>query len=178
MELHEKRLSSRRLFEGRVITVELDEVELPNGHTSIREVVRHHGGVCVLPLDESGNALMVRQYRYPYAEILLELPAGKLERGEDPAACGRRELEEETGHIAGELTPLGKVYPSPGYLDEVLHLYLARQLTATGQHLDDDEFLNVETVPFETAVDYCLDGTITDAKSIAAILKYNELRRR
>lgn len=178
MELYEKKLSSRQLFAGKVIRVELDEVELPNGKITSREVVRHHGGVCILALDEDGNVPMVKQYRYPYAEVLMELPAGKLEPGEDPADCGRRELEEETGYVAGEFSLLGKVYPTPGYVDEVLHLYLAKRLDKTAQRLDDDEFLNVEWLPLSDVIDRCLDGTIVDAKTVVAVLKYNELCRR
>ena len=177
MEYQEKKVSSRRVFEGRIIRVELDEILLPNGKPGRREVVRHHGGVAVLAIDSNNQVLFVRQYRYPYGEMLLEIPAGKLEPGEDPADCGRRELEEETGCTCGEYAFLAKVYPTPGYVDEVLHLYLARDLTATRQRLDEDEFLTVERIPLQRAVALCLDGTITDAKTLVAILKFNEMQR-
>lgn len=178
MEPVEKKQSSRRVYDGRILALDVDEVLLQNGHTATREVVRHHGGVCVLAMDDNDNVLFVRQFRYPYDEVLLELPAGKIEPGEDPAACGMRELEEETGHAAGTFTFLSRVYPSPGYVDEVLHLYLAWNLKPTAQRLDEDEFLEVEKIPFERAVSLCLDGTITDAKTLVSLLKYSELRRR
>lgn len=178
MEHSEKTLSSSRLYSGKILSLHVDEVELQNGNTATREVVHHNGGVCVLAVDEEDSVLFVRQFRYPYREVLLELPAGKLEAGEDPAACGLRELEEETGYIAGDYRFLARVYPSPGYLDEVLYLYLAKHLTPAQQHLDEDEFLSVEKIPLERAVAHCLDGEITDAKSLVALLKYNELRRR
>ena len=178
MEHFEKTLSSKELYKGKIVTLRLDEVELENGNIALREVIHHSGGVTVLALDGDDNALFVRQFRYPYAQTLLELPAGKIEPGEDPGVCGLRELEEETGHTAGRYEFLARVYPTPGYVDEVLHLYLARDLSATRQHLDEDEFLTVERIPFRQAVELCLDGTITDAKTMIAILKYNELRRR
>jgi ADP-ribose pyrophosphatase len=125
-------------------------------------------------VDDDGNILLVRQYRYPYAENLLEIPAGKLEKGEDPEACGIRELREETGYEAGKFTFLAEVYPTPGYTDERLHLYAAGRLAFKGQKLDSDEFLSVLKVPFEEAVEMCFGGEIKDAKSVIAILMYNQ----
>lgn len=177
MELTEKKLASERLYTGRVVTLEKDVVELPDGNQATREVIRHHGGVTVLAIDGEDNILFVRQFRYPYARVLLELPAGKLELGETPLACGARELEEETGFAAENFCSLGEVYPSPGYVDEVLHLYLATGLTQREQHLDVDEFLKVEKIPLDKAVEYCVDGTLNDAKTVVAILRYNALRR-
>lgn len=178
MELFEKTLSSDEIYKGKIITLRRDEVLLQNGRTAFREVVDHPGGVAVLALDEEEQALFVRQFRYPYGEVLLELPAGKLERGEDPAACGRRELEEETGCAAADFRFLGRLYPSPGCYGEVLYLYLARGLTRTAQKLDADEFLRVLRLPFAEALEKCLSGEIVDAKTMLAILKYSELRRR
>lgn len=175
---HEETLSSKELYSGRVFRIELDEVRLPNGKTGSREVVRHNGGVTVLALDESDNILFVRQHRYAYGEVLLELPAGKREPGEDPALCGMRELEEETGYRAGKFEPLGRVYPSPGYVDEVLYLYLATELEKTTQKLDEDEFLTVEKIPLEEAVELCMNGGIVDAKTMVSILKYDRMRGR
>lgn len=174
----EKQVSSREIFKGRVFRVEVDEILLPDGKPATREVVRHNGGVCVLPLDADDTVLFVRQFRYPFAREVLELPAGKLEPGEDPAACGLRELEEETGHQAGDYISLGHLYPTPAYTDELLHLYLARDLTATRQRLDPDEFLSVERIPFPKALELCVSGEITDSKTLVAIFRYNERYRK
>lgn len=172
MEHFEKTLSSKPIYDGRVVKLRLDTVELENGSTALREVVHHSGGVAVLALDDDNNVMMVRQFRYPYAELLLEIPAGKLEPGEDPAACGRRELEEEAGCIAGDYRFLAKAYPTPGYTDEVLHIYIAKDLTFTRQHLDNDEFLTLLRLPYKKALEMCLNGEIKDAKTMIAILMY------
>lgn len=171
MELTEKTLSSERIFDGVILHVRRDEVELPGGGRSFREVVDHPGGVCVLALDAQGQALLVSQYRYPYGRVLREVPAGKLEYGEDPRAAALRELREETGAVPGEFRPLGELYPSPGYCGEIIRMYLARDLTFGETDLDEDEFLNVERVPFGELVDQVLAGEIRDAKTIAAVLK-------
>lgn len=176
MEHFEKQLSSRQIYSGKIIKLRVDEVELENGGTSIREVIHHSGGVAVLALDGDDNMLFVRQFRYPYAEELLELPAGKLSEGEDAYTCGLRELEEETGYVAGTYDFLAKAYPTPGYTDEILYLYAARNLTKTKQHLDDDEFLTVEKIPYKKAVDMCLSGEIKDAKTLIAILMFDKKR--
>lgn len=171
MDLTEKTLASEKIFEGRILHVRRDTVELPDGSQSFREVVDHPGGVCVLALDEENRALLVSQYRYPYERVLRELPAGKLEYGEDPAKAAVRELKEETGAVAGEFRSLGELYPSPGYCGEIIRMYLARELTFGETHLDDDEFLNLERVPFDRLVEQVLSGEIKDAKTIAAVLK-------
>lgn len=171
MELTEKALSSERIFDGVILHVRRDEVELPGGGRSFREVVDHPGGVCVLALDGQDQALLVSQYRYPYGRVLREVPAGKLEYGEDPCAAALRELREETGAVPGEFRPLGELYPSPGYCGEIIRMYLARDLTFGETDLDEDEFLNVERVPFGELVDQVLAGEIRDAKTIAAVLK-------
>lgn len=175
MELYEKELNRQTVFQGRILDVHVDKVELPNGRTATREIVDHPGGVGILALDGAGNILTVTQYRYAYRQTLLEIPAGKLERGEDPYQAGLRELREETGATTKELTPLGKVYPSPGYCNEVIHLYMARDLTWGEMDLDDDEFLNVERVPFQEMVERVLSGEITDAKTCIAVLKAKAL---
>lgn len=172
MELFEKTVSQKYEYQGKIINLRVDEVLLPNGNASRREVIEHPGGVCVLAADGDGSLLMVRQFRYPYQEVILELPAGKLERGEDPRECGIRELKEETGYVAETFEFLGKVYPSPGYVDEIIHLYLATGLRMEGQQLDPDEFLTVERIPLNEAVRLALDNQIPDAKSQVAILKY------
>lgn len=178
MEHFEKTLSSESIYKGRVIELRRDAVELENGSKATREVIHHNGGVAVFALDDDGNVLLVRQYRYPYGEVLTEIPAGKLAVGEDPGECGRRELLEETGYAAGDYRFLGKVYPSPGYIDEILYLYTAKDLVFEGQCLDDDEFLTVSRVPYEKAVEMCLNGEIKDAKTLIAILMYDRGNKR
>lgn len=171
MELTEKTLSSEEIFNGKILHVRRDVVELPNGKEAFREVVDHPGGVCILALDREDRALLVSQFRYPYKEVLRELPAGKLEYGEDPAEAARRELREETGAVAGDFRPLGELYPSPGYCGEIIRMYLARDLTFGNTDPDEDEFLNLERVDFHTLVDQVLSGELRDAKTVAAVLK-------
>ena len=173
MDLTERTIESKTMFQGRIITVLLDTAGLPDGGTAQREVVLHPGGVAVLALDEADNVALVRQYRYPLQG--LELPAGKLDPGEDHRPAALRELSEETGLEAGELTYLGHIYASPGFCDEALHMYLARDLTRARQHLDEDEFLDVVTMPFDTLVEQVMSGEITDAKTVATVLKVKTL---
>lgn len=175
MSHSEQMLESQTLYEGRILKLKRDVVQLENGSQTSREVVIHSGGVCVAAIDDDENLLMVRQYRYPYGEELLELPAGKRELGEDPKACGIRELEEETGYQAETFEKLGELYPTPAYCTEVIHMYFAADLKATKQNLDTDEFLTVVRIPFEEAVQMVLRGEIKDAKTQIAILKLNAL---
>ena len=174
MKLIEKKISRKDIFRGRVFNIHVDTVRLPNNAIATREVVEHHGGVGILALDENDNILMVRQFRYGAGDVFLEIPAGKLERGEDPAGCGIRELREETGMNASEYTFLAKMYPTPAYCSECIHIYLARGLTpaAGGQNLDEGEFLQVERVPLAEALRMCTSGEITDAKTLVAIFKF------
>jgi len=174
MDFFEKKISSKTIYSGKVLTLQVDDVKLPNGNTASREVVRHNGGVSVVAIDEDKNLLLVRQYRYPYGENLLEIPAGKLEKGEDPELCGIRELREETGYEAGNFKFLAEFYPTPGYTDERLYIFTAENLTYKGQKLDADEFLSVERIPLEKAVEMCFNGEIKDAKSVIGILMYNK----
>ena len=169
--LTEKTLRREDKFQGKIVSVHVDEVELPNGRTSIREVVDHVDGVTVLPLDENNNVLTVTQYRYVFGKPLLELPAGKLDPGEDPVTGALRELKEETGAVPGELISLGRILPSPGCFGETLHMFLARDLRMEEQALDPDEFLNVERIPFDEMVRRCTEGDIEDAKTVAAVLR-------
>ena len=171
MELTEKTLSSREIYRGRVIRVRVDEVELPNGHTSTREIVEHPGGVGILALDEEGFVYLVRQYRYAFSQTLLEIPAGKREVGEEPFLTAQRELQEEIGATAENWQSLGEILASPGCYGEVLYLYLARGLTFGKQDLDEDEFLNVERVSFADLAQRCLSGEIRDGKTVMAVLK-------
>ena len=171
MDLTEKRLSRKEIFQGHIVNVHIDTVELPNGAEATREVVDHPGGVAVLALDGENNVLTVTQYRDPFGTTLVELPAGKLDHpGEDTAAAGLRELKEETGAVPGRYELLGKILPSPGCYGEILYLYLAQDLHMEEQHLDEDEFLNVERVPFDEMVRRCMEGEIQDAKTVAAVL--------
>lgn len=171
MDLTEKTLSSEKIFDGKILHVRRDMVSLPNGKEAFREVVDHPGGVCVLALDGENNVLLVSQFRYPYREVLRELPAGKLEYGEDPALAARRELREETGAVAGAFRSLGELYPSPGYCGEIIRMYLAQDLRFGDTDPDEDEFLNLERVPFAKLAEEVLSGGIKDAKTIAAVLK-------
>ena len=171
MDLTERTLESRSIFEGKIVTLLVDQAELPDGKQASREVVLHPGGVAILALDEADNVALVRQYRYPLHGLLLELPAGKLDPGEDHRPAAIRELSEETGLEAEELTYLGCLLASPGFCNERLHLYLARGLSRAESHPDDDEFLNVVTMPFDRLLEQVMDGTIEDAKTVAGVLK-------
>lgn len=171
MNLTEKTLSQDYRFRGRIINLRVDEAKLPDGTTAAREVVEHPGGVCVAALTEDDCLLMVRQFRYPYEEILTEIPAGKRDPGEEPLTTGKRELKEETGYSAENYTFLGKLYPSPGYVDEIIFMYLATGLTAGEVCPDEDEFVEVIRLPLQEAVEQVLSGELTDAKTQAAVLK-------
>ncbi|MBQ6706372.1 MAG: NUDIX hydrolase [Clostridia bacterium] len=171
MNLTEKTLSQDYRFRGRIINLRVDEAKLPDGTTAAREVVEHPGGVCVAALTEDDCLLMVRQFRYPYGEILTEIPAGKRDPGEEPLTTGKRELKEETGYSAENYTFLGKLYPSPGYVDEIIFMYLATGLTAGEVCPDEDEFVEVIRLPLQEAVEQVLSGELTDAKTQAAVLK-------
>ena len=177
MDLTEKKVSSQTIYQGKIVTLTVDQARLPDGTLALREVVYHPGGVAILALDQDNTVTLVRQYRYPIGQILLELPAGKLDHGaeEDRLLGARRELSEETGLEAEEWTYLGYTLASPGFCDEALHMYLARGLHRVGQHLDEDEFLDVVTMPFDRLVEQVMDGTITDAKTVATTLKVKTL---
>ena len=171
MHLCEKTVSSELIFDGKIITVKKDVAELENGEKATRELVVHSGGVCVVPINENGEILMVRQFRYPFQTALLEIPAGKLEVGEDHREAGLRELREETGARCEKFEYLGVCYPSVAYLTEKIHMYLATGLTFESQDLDDDEFLDVEKIRLEDAVEMIMNNELPDAKTQCAILK-------
>ena len=170
--LKEERLRSEEIYRGRILDVYKDTVLLENGTEAIREVVHHPGGACVVPLTSDGCVLMVRQFRYPHHTETLEVPAGKLEYGEDPLQCAVRELKEEVGGEAESLESLGSLFPTPAYDEEVIYMYLARQITETStQSLDADEFLDVVRIPLADAVQMVMENRIRDAKTQIALLK-------
>ena len=171
MNLEEKTISSKEIYKGKVVHLFEDSVLLQNDKEATREWIEHPGGVCVLAITDEGKVVMVRQYRYAHKAVFLEIPAGKLEPGEDPKLCGIRELEEETGYVAESFEFFAKMIPTPAYVGEVIHIYIARGLRKTAQRLDPDEFLQVEEIPFDEAVKLALDGEITDAKTLVALLK-------
>ena len=171
MSKNYKTLSRKTLYCGKIVDLYLDGIRLPDGREVVREVVGHSGGVVILAIVE-GDVLMVRQYRHPAGKMLLELPAGKLEKGEDPAVCAARELEEETGYRPGSVRKLGRFYATPGYCSEIFCLYAAENLIPTAQKLDADELLEVERVPFHDAVTACFDGRIIDAKTALTLLMF------
>ena len=177
MNLEEKQLKAEYLYKGRIINLRRDEAELPNGKTALREVIEHPGGVCVAALTDENEVLMVKQFRYPYSEIVMEIPAGKRDsKDEDPLECGIRELREETGATAEKLIFLGELYPTPGYCGEIIWLYGATGLSFGECDPDEDEFLSVERVPLDKAVNMILSGEIKDAKTQAAVLKVKILK--
>lgn len=171
MKLTEKITDSKTHFRGKIINVRVDTVELENGATSTREIVEHPGGVCVIGIDNDGKILMVRQFRSPFGRPLLEVPAGKLNYGEDHFECGKREFLEETGYEAEEYIYFGELYPSVGFLTEKLHIYYAKGLIKKEQHLDENEFLNVERYTLAELMDMVEKNQIKDAKTVVAILR-------
>lgn len=176
MDLTERQLSRETIYEGKILHIYRDDVLLPNGRTSVREVADHPGGVAIVALDENDNVLTVKQYRYVFSRVLEEIPAGKLERGEDPDEAALRELKEETGATPKRMTNLGKLLVSPGCYSEVLHLYLAEGLTFGEQNPDEDEFLELYRTPFDEMLARVMRGEIEDAKTVCGILKVHALR--
>ncbi len=170
--LKEKQLRSQTVFDGIVLHVKRDEVSLPNGSEAVREVIRHIGAVCVIPVTENNEVIVERQYRYPIDRVITEIPAGKLDsREEDRLSAIRRELLEETGYTADEWISLGDFHPAPAYSDEYISMYMARGLHPGQRHLDEDEFLDVMTVPLAELVEDVMAGRISDAKTQTAVLK-------
>lgn len=170
LDYFEKTIGSEEIFDGRIIKVKVDTVTLPNGKTATRELVGHPGGVGVIAIDENRQVFMVEQFRKPFDNMVTEIPAGKLEYGEDPLIAAQRELEEEVGVKAGNIKHIGTYYSSPGFCDEKIHLYLATDLLNVGQHLDEDEFLNVLKVDLDCLHQSVLKGEIFDGKTAIAIL--------
>lgn len=170
--LREVKTGSEEIFNGVILHVQRDTVRLPNGNETVREVIRHIGAVCVIPLLENGDVIMERQYRYPLDRVILEIPAGKLDSaGENRLSAIKRELSEETGYTADEWTEIGDFHPAPAYSDEFITMYLARKLRKGDRHLDADEFLDVCTIPLKDLVEDVMAGKISDAKTQVCILK-------
>lgn len=169
--LRETRLGGEALYRGRILELEVDRVRLPSGAETLREVVRHKGAAVVLPLHADGRVVMVRQYRYPSDAILLELPAGKLDPGEEPRSCAERELAEETGLQAVEIRELGSFLTTPGFSDEVIHAFIATPLAAAAASTQDpDEAIELVEIPVAELLEACRTGDIRDAKTLATIL--------
>ncbi len=175
MDFTEKTIKSEKIFSGKVINLKVDTVRLPNGKTSTREIVEHPGGVGIIPITENKEVILVKQYRKPLDRVCLEIPAGKLNVGEDPYACGVRELEEETGYKAKHVQSLGDFFPTPGFANEILYIYMATGLYEGEVKLDEDEFVETVKYPLDQLVDMVMQGEIRDAKTIIAILKVTQI---
>ena len=177
--LVEKAIASEEIFDGQVLHVFKDDVELPNGKSATREVIRHVGAVAIVPMTEDGKVVVERQFRYPIDEVITEIPAGKLDgKSEDRLSAAKRELEEETGLLAEEWIELGDYAPAAAYCDEVIKMYLAKGLKKGTRHLDEDEFLNIREVPLEELVADIMEGKIADGKTQVAILKTHFLLKK
>jgi ADP-ribose diphosphatase len=168
-DFSERKLSSTLVFDGKLLKVRSDTVRLPDGHTAEREYIQHPGAVAVIALTDVGELVMERQFRYPLGRDMIELPAGKIDPGEDPLETARRELKEETGYTAEHWQHVGTINIAIGYSDEHIEIYLARGLRSGGAKLDDEEFLEVFTLPLAAALDWVRNGKITDAKTISGL---------
>ena len=175
MDLTETFVSRQDIFDGRIVTLHVDTVTLPDGNTALREIIDHPGGVGILAIDDDDRVFMVQQYRYAFSQAMWEIPAGKREAGEEPLVTAKRELQEEVGVTAERWLPMGELIPSPGCYAERLYLFMARGLTVGDTHPDDDEFLTVSRVPFTELSQACLSGEIQDAKTVVAVLKAKAL---
>ena len=175
-DLKEDKISSTQIFSGKLIDLYLDKVRLPNGKKSTREWIDHPGAVCIVPILDNGNILLIRQFRYGPREEFIEIPAGKIDKNEDPLKCGLRELEEETGYKSNKLTFLTNIHPAIGFSNEKMWMYLAEELELSKKKLDEDEFLELLPTPLEKALEWVFSGKITDVKTIIGIMWMKELK--
>lgn len=171
MIFEEKTVSSKKIYEGYVINVRVDTVKLPDGSEAFRDIAEHPGGVGIVAVTDDKKVILVKQYRKPIEKVIYEIPAGKLDKGEQPLTCGIRELEEETGFKCREMTYLGYMYPSPGFTDEITHIYFTDSLMRGEAHPDEDEFLDVEAIELKKVKEMILNNEINDAKTVFGILK-------
>ena len=177
MKLTEKQISSQLIYEGKVLNLRKDRVELENGNTSYREIIQNKNACCVVAVDDNENILLVDQFRYAIGRVVTELPAGKMDDGESKEDCCRRELLEETGYIAETIEYVGKFYPSVAYLTEELYVFFAKVKRESSQNLDDDEFVNIKLVPLSKVYQQVLSGEIEDSKTQIGILKYVAMKK-
>lgn len=172
MDNKEIKIASKQIYKGRILDVYVDDVKLPNGNTSKRELIRHCKASAVLAFDDNNNIILEHQFRYPYDETIIEIPAGKCDLDEDPKLTAIRELKEETGYEADKIELLGLFYPSVAYTDEIIYLYVASSLKKGKQHLDADENLEYAFIPFDSFLKMINDGKIKDGKTLAAVAYY------
>ena len=171
-DLTEKTVASKSLYKGKIIDVYCDDISLPDGKPAKREYIKHVGAACVVPLTDDGDVIMVNQFRYPFHAVLTEVPAGKLDgKNENPLDAAVRELKEETGASAKEMIYMGAYYPTCAYSDEVIHMYLAKELSFGETHFDDDEFIEYEKVSLDALIEKIMSGEIKDGKTQTALLK-------
>ena len=175
-DLKEDKISSTQIFSGKLIDLYLDNVRLPNGKQSTREWLDHPGAVCLVPILNNGDILLIRQFRYGPREEFIEIPAGKLDKNEEPLKCGLRELEEETGYKSNKLTFLTNIHPAIGFSNEKMWMYLAEELELSERKLDEDEFLELLPTPLNLALEWVFTGKITDVKTIIGIMWIKQLK--
>ena len=177
MKYYEKELNKNVIFQGNIIDMEKYDIELPNKKKATREVIRHPGAVGIIVIDDENKIWLVEQYRFPISNTLLEIPAGKIDKDESPEETAKRELQEETGIISEDLISLGKIYTTAGFSDEVIYLYLAKNITISAQNLDEDEFLDIIKIDYNDFKNKILSNEITDSKTLAAFARYELLKQ-
>lgn len=170
MEFNEKTIEREYIYNGKIINLRKDKVEIPGGKESYREIVEHNGGVAIFAINEKKEVIMVRQFRKPFDEVLMEIPAGKLEKGENPLECGMRELEEETGFKAKNMELMNVIYPSPGFSNERLYIYFCDEMEKSTTNYDEDEIIQIDYIPYDKVVEMIYKNEISDAKTITGIL--------
>ncbi len=175
MSFEEKTIKSETIYEGKVVTLKKDKVQIRGGKVSYREIIRHRGAVALLPITEDGKVILVEQYRKPIEKVLLEIPAGKMEIGESPISTAARELEEETGYSAKNIELITKMLPAVGYSDEVIYIYVATGLTPGETNFDEGEDIDIVEVELKSAVEMVMSGEIEDGKTIVALMMYQQM---